>query len=107
MYRPEIKVVDCTVRDGGLMNKWQFEDDLVEQVVAGVDVVVGALLRGDYPVEADIVDEQDAAGQFGLGTSQVSLSNRHAVDGGDAFVELGDAHVGYGVVPGVELDVGK
>ena len=22
MFRPEIKVVDCTVRDGGLMNKW-------------------------------------------------------------------------------------
>jgi 4-hydroxy 2-oxovalerate aldolase len=42
MYRPEIKVVDCTIRDGGLMNKWQFDDDLVEQVylantAAGID----------------------------------------------------------------------
>jgi 4-hydroxy 2-oxovalerate aldolase len=42
MFRPEIKVLDCTVRDGGLMNKWQFEDDLVEQVYlantkAGID----------------------------------------------------------------------
>ncbi len=42
MYRPQIKVVDCTVRDGGLMNKWQFEDDLVERVylantAAGID----------------------------------------------------------------------
>lgn len=26
MYRPEIKVLDCTIRDGGLMNKWQFDD---------------------------------------------------------------------------------
>ncbi len=26
MYRPQIKVIDCTVRDGGLMNKWQFDD---------------------------------------------------------------------------------
>ncbi len=42
MFRPQIKVLDCTVRDGGLMNKWQFEDDLVEKVYlantkAGID----------------------------------------------------------------------
>jgi len=42
MYRPEIKVMDCTVRDGGLMNKWQFDDDFVRSVylalsAAGVD----------------------------------------------------------------------
>jgi len=32
MFRPEIKVVDCTVRDGGLMNKWQFDDNFVRHV---------------------------------------------------------------------------
>lgn len=32
MYRPEIKVIDCTVRDGGLMNKWQFDDDFVRTI---------------------------------------------------------------------------
>ncbi len=32
MFRPEIKVVDCTVRDGGLMNKWQFDDEFVRHV---------------------------------------------------------------------------
>jgi len=42
MYRPEIKVVDCSVRDGGLMNKWQFDDAFVSKVYtalteAGVD----------------------------------------------------------------------
>jgi len=42
MYRPEIKVIDCTVRDGGLMNKWQFSDKFVRHVYnalaeAGVD----------------------------------------------------------------------
>lgn len=42
MYRPEIKVIDCTVRDGGLMNKWQFDDKFVRAVYlalcdAGVD----------------------------------------------------------------------
>ena len=42
MFRKEIKVLDCTIRDGGLMNKWQFSKDFVKGiynscVAAGVD----------------------------------------------------------------------
>jgi 4-hydroxy 2-oxovalerate aldolase len=41
-YRPEIKVVDCTIRDGGLMNNHQFDDQIVKAVYtacveAGID----------------------------------------------------------------------
>ncbi len=41
-YRPEIKVLDCTIRDGGLMNNHQFDDQIVKAVYtacveAGVD----------------------------------------------------------------------
>lgn len=36
MYRPEIKVLDCTIRDGGLMNEWQFSKELVKEVFDGV-----------------------------------------------------------------------
>ncbi|MCP4003651.1 MAG: nucleoid-structuring protein H-NS [bacterium] len=41
-YRPELKVLDCTVRDGGLINDHMFEDGLVEAVyktciAAGID----------------------------------------------------------------------
>ena len=32
MYRPQIKVLDCTIRDGGLINKWQFSDETVRKV---------------------------------------------------------------------------
>jgi len=32
MYNSNIKVLDCTVRDGGLMNKWQFSDEFVRGV---------------------------------------------------------------------------
>jgi 4-hydroxy 2-oxovalerate aldolase len=35
MYKKDIKVMDCTVRDGGLMNKWQFSDDFVRSVYQG------------------------------------------------------------------------
>ena len=42
MYRKDIKIMDCTVRDGGLMNNWQFSDEFVKGVYqscveAGVD----------------------------------------------------------------------
>ncbi|MFH1760819.1 MAG: aldolase catalytic domain-containing protein [bacterium] len=42
MFRPEIKVFDCTIRDGGLMNNWDFDEKLVKgvfeaMVAAGVD----------------------------------------------------------------------
>lgn len=41
-YRPEIKVLDCTVRDGGLINDHRFSDDFVRGVYtacveAGID----------------------------------------------------------------------
>ncbi len=42
MYKENTKVMDCTVRDGGLMNKWQFDDEFVSGVYnacfeAGID----------------------------------------------------------------------
>ena len=42
MYRPEIRIVDCTIRDGGLMNDHRFSTELVRKVFdacakAGVD----------------------------------------------------------------------
>jgi 4-hydroxy 2-oxovalerate aldolase len=42
MYRPQIKVLDCTIRDGGLINQWQFSDEIVRKVFlalseAGID----------------------------------------------------------------------
>jgi 4-hydroxy 2-oxovalerate aldolase len=44
MFRPEIKVLDCTIRDGGLMNNWEFPKPMVKEVFqglvdAGVDYV--------------------------------------------------------------------
>ena len=41
-YRPDVKVLDCTIRDGGLMNNSRFEDSFVRAVyqtcvAAGID----------------------------------------------------------------------
>ncbi|MCP4713558.1 MAG: nucleoid-structuring protein H-NS [Deltaproteobacteria bacterium] len=44
MYREEIKVLDCTIRDGGLINNYQFTDDFVKAVYraccdSGIDIM--------------------------------------------------------------------
>ena len=58
MFRPEIKVIDCTVRDGGLMNKWKFEDDFVRDVylanaAAGVDYMEIGYLSSESAFSRD------------------------------------------------------
>lgn len=53
-YRPTVKLIDVTIRDGGLMNKWQFSDELVKAVykaniAAGVDYMeIGYLTSESY-----------------------------------------------------------
>jgi 4-hydroxy 2-oxovalerate aldolase len=59
-YRPEIKVLDCTIRDGGLMNNHRFDEKVVQAVYsacveAGVDYMeIGykasrkAIVQGEY-----------------------------------------------------------
>jgi hypothetical protein len=50
-YRPMIKVIDCTVRDGGFRNNWKHSDEFVKAVYdscvgAGLEYMeVGALLK--------------------------------------------------------------
>jgi 4-hydroxy 2-oxovalerate aldolase len=44
MFRPEIKALDCSIRDGGLINEWNFSDDFVRATYrylseAGVDYI--------------------------------------------------------------------
>jgi 4-hydroxy 2-oxovalerate aldolase len=60
MFRPEIKVIDCTVRDGGLMNKWQFDDAFVSKVYtalteAGVDYMEIGYLSSECAYSRDEV----------------------------------------------------
>jgi len=60
MYKPDIKVMDCTVRDGGLMNKWQFSDEFVKAVYlgcveAGVDYMEIGYLSSESAFSRDEV----------------------------------------------------
>lgn len=58
-YCPEIKVLDCTLRDGGLVNNFRFEDSFVKKLYranirAGVDY-----MEFGYKASKDIFDVND------------------------------------------------
>lgn len=55
-FRPDIRVVDCTIRDGGLVNNFYFEDEFVKNlyrtnIEAGVDY-----MEFGYKASRDIFD---------------------------------------------------
>ncbi|MCI5496359.1 MAG: nucleoid-structuring protein H-NS, partial [Roseburia sp.] len=57
-YRPDIRVVDATIRDGGLVNDFRFTDEFVKNlyqanIKAGVDY-----MEFGYKASKDIFDEK-------------------------------------------------
>lgn len=85
MFRPEIKVIDCTVRDGGLMNKWQFDDAFVCKVYkalqeAGVDYMEIGYLSSESAFSRDEVgpwkfcSEGDVSRIVGESDKKIKLS---------------------------------
>ena len=63
-YRPDIKVMDCTLRDGGLVNNFEFTDEFVKDlyeanVAAGVDY-----MEFGYKADKDIFDEKEFCDSF-------------------------------------------
>ncbi len=99
MYRPEIKVIDCTVRDGGLMNKWQFDDKFVRRVYesltrAGVDYMEIGYLSSEGKFSRDEMGpwkfcaEEDLRRIIGEGEKRIKLS---------AMADIG--RIEYGDIP--------
>ncbi|MCP4696277.1 MAG: nucleoid-structuring protein H-NS [Gammaproteobacteria bacterium] len=59
MFRPEIKVLDCTIRDGGLINKWQFSDELVRATYQAVCEAGVDYMEIGYKASADMFDPKE------------------------------------------------
>jgi len=85
MYRKEIKVMDCTVRDGGLMNNWQFSDDFVRAVYqaclkSGIDYMEIGYKSSESAFSRDVVgpwkfcDDKDIRRVVGKNDTPLKLS---------------------------------
>lgn len=85
MYRKEIKVLDCTIRDGGLMNNWHFSDKYVKAVydacvASGIDYMEIGYKSSEKAYSRDEVgcwkfcDEKDLARIVGKNDTNLKLS---------------------------------
>lgn len=85
MFKKEIKVIDCTVRDGGLMNQWQFSEEFVRKVYnaladAGVDYMEIGYLSSQAAFDAKkfgpwkFCQEKDLRKIIGDGEKRIKLS---------------------------------
>lgn len=85
MYRKEIKVLDCTIRDGGLMNNWHFSDEYVKAVydacvASGIDYMEIGYKSSEKAYSRDEVgcwkfcDEKDLARIVGKNETNLKLS---------------------------------
>lgn len=85
MYKKEIQVIDCTVRDGGLMNKWQFSNKFVRHVYnalaeAGVDYMEIGYLSSKNAFDSKVYGpwrfcfEKDLQKIIGEGEKKIKLS---------------------------------
>lgn len=59
MYRPQIKVLDCTIRDGGLINKWQFSDELVRATYQAVSEAGVDYMEIGYKAPREMFDPKE------------------------------------------------
>ena len=58
-YRPDIKVVDCTIRDGGLVNNFYFDDEFVRNLYTA-NVAAGAeYMEFGYKASKEIFDVKE------------------------------------------------
>jgi len=84
-YRPDIKVLDCTIRDGGLINNHMFEDGFVQAVydtcvAAGIDYMELGYKASKRIFAPDqfgawkFCDEDDIRRIVGENNSQLKLS---------------------------------
>jgi 4-hydroxy 2-oxovalerate aldolase len=85
MYRKEIKVLDCTVRDGGLMNGWHFPDEFVKDVykacvASGIDYMEIGYISNEKAFSRNEVgpwrfcDEEDVRRIVGDNKTNLKLS---------------------------------
>ncbi|MCK4852207.1 MAG: aldolase catalytic domain-containing protein [Candidatus Omnitrophica bacterium] len=84
MFRPEIKVLDCTVRDGGLINDHRFNDNFVREVYRAVSAAGVDYMEIGYRCSKSIISPD----KFGKWKFCEEDEIRRAIDGIDSHTKL-------------------
>lgn len=84
MFRPEIKVLDCSIRDGGLINKWRFDDDFVRATYQALNAAGVDYMELGYKASPEMFDAKD----FGKWRFCRDEDVRRVMDGLDTTTQL-------------------
>ncbi|MDD5705288.1 MAG: aldolase catalytic domain-containing protein, partial [Kiritimatiellae bacterium] len=85
MFRPEIRIVDCSIRDGGLINKWQFTDAFVRDTCQALSEAGVDYAEIGYKASKELFDPKE----YGKWRFCNDEDIRRALDGLDLRVKLG------------------
>jgi 4-hydroxy 2-oxovalerate aldolase len=84
MYREDIKVLDCTIRDGGLINAHYFEDDFVREVYKAVSAANVDYMEIGYRCSKNIMSPDE----FGKWKFCTEDDIRRTIDGIESNTKL-------------------
>ncbi|RPJ86851.1 MAG: nucleoid-structuring protein H-NS, partial [Acidobacteria bacterium] len=84
MFRPEIKVLDCSIRDGGLINQWRFEDEFVRTIYAGLSCAGVDYMEIGYKASKEQFDPK----KFGKWRFCDDEEIKRVIDGVDSRMKL-------------------
>jgi len=84
MYREQIKVLDCTIRDGGLINDHYFEDDFVREVFKSIAASGVDYMEIGYKASKNILSPD----QFGKWKFCAEDDIKRAIEGIDMNTKL-------------------
>ena len=98
-YRPDLKILDCTIRDGGLVTDHKFEDDFVRRIYqtaveSGVDYVEMGYKASKKIFSKDefgkwkFCDEEDIRGIVGDDPSDIKISVMADAERTDYHVDI-------------------
>ena len=84
MFRPEIKVLDCSIRDGGLINQWRFDDEFVRAIYAGLSLAGVDYMEMGYKASKEQFDPK----KFGKWRFCHDEDIKRIIDGIDSHTKL-------------------
>ncbi len=84
MFRPEIKVLDCSIRDGGLINQWRFDDEFVRAIYTGLSLAGVDYMEIGYKASKEQFDPK----KFGKWRFCHDEDIKRIIDGIDSHTKL-------------------
>ena len=83
MFREKIKVLDCTIRDGGLINNHDFDEHLVREVYRALSLASVDYMEMGYKNSKRLFSTKESWNRFGRERDEEDRKSDCQCDGQD------------------------